>query len=158
MTAELIHATAIAINHHGVLLVGPSGSGKSDLAVRLIDRGAVLISDDAVCIGQSEQKPVLLAAPNIEGRIELRGVGIIEVQHTPKAAMRMVVKMIAPDERIPPENLCADIAGFTVPLVKIAAFESSAPLKVEYALRSLIDADLWPVPLPSVRPTESLAT
>ena len=90
MTAELIHATAIAINHHGVLLVGPSGSGKSDLAVRLIDRGAVLISDDAVCIGQSEQKPVLHAAPNIGGRIELRGVGIIEVQHTPKAAMRMV--------------------------------------------------------------------
>ena len=47
---ELLHATAIAINGAGVLLLGPSGSGKSDLALRLIDRGAVLISDDGVLV------------------------------------------------------------------------------------------------------------
>lgn len=155
MTGKLVHATAIAINDHGVLLVGPSGSGKSDLALRLIDRGAVLISDDAVYIEQSSGKALLQAAPNIEGRIELRGVGIIEVPHTKYTAMRMVAEMAAPDERIPSTNLSTNIAGHSVPSVKIAALEASAPLKVEYALRSIIEADIWPMPLPIARPTES---
>ncbi|WP_373475784.1 HPr kinase/phosphorylase [Sphingorhabdus sp.] len=158
MTAISVHATAIAINYHGVLLVGPSGSGKSDLALRLIDRGAVLVSDDIVYVEQSEGKPLLRAAPNIEGRIELRGVGIIEVLHTKYAAMRMVAEMAPSYERIPPENLSTDIAGYSVPLVKIAALEASAPLKVEYALRSIVDADIWPMPLSHIRPNESPAT
>lgn len=158
MTGKLVHATAVAINDHGVLLVGPSGSGKSDLALRLIDRGAVLVSDDIVYIEQSEGKPLLRAAPNIEGRIELRGVGIIDVLHTKNAVMRMVAEMAPPDERMPPENLSTDIAGYSVPLLKIAALEASAPLKVEYALRSIIDADIWPMPLPQIRLTESPAT
>lgn len=158
MTAISVHATAIAINDHGVLLVGPSGSGKSDLALRLIDRGAALVSDDVVYVEQNEGKPLLHAAPNIEGRIELRGVGIIEVRHTKNAVMRMVAEMVPPDERIPPENLSTDIAGYSVPSVKIAALEASAPLKVEYALRSIVDADIWPMPLPHIRRNESPAT
>jgi HPr kinase/phosphorylase len=158
MTRKLVHATAIAINDHGVLLVGPSGSGKSDLALRLIDRGAVLISDDIVFIEQSAGKPLLHVAPNIEGRIEIRGVGIVDASHTKSAVMRMVVEMAPPTERLPPENLSTDIAGHSVPMVKIAALEASAPLKVEYALRSIIDADIWPMPLPHIRPTESPAT
>lgn len=158
MIKKIIHATAISINDHGVLLVGPSGSGKSDLAVRLIDRGAVLISDDVVFIEQDEAKPLLKIAPNIEGQIELRGVGIIKVLHRNSAVMRMVAEMDAPTERIPAENPSMDVEGYSVPLVKIAAFEASAPLKVEYALRSIIDADIWPMPLPTLRPIESPAS
>ena len=67
-----LHATCVAINDQGVLLVGPSGVGKSDLALRLIDGGAELVSDDQtkVCL----EKGKLLASPpdKLAGMLEIR--------------------------------------------------------------------------------------
>jgi HPr kinase/phosphorylase len=145
MNVEIRHATAIAITDYGILLVGPSGSGKSDLALRLIDRGAKLVSDDAVAVAAVNSRPVLSAAPNIEGLIEIRGVGICAVQSVASAPLRLVVTLSDEVERLPEDGLAAEICGYNVPTVNLAAFEASAALKVEYALRRIVDEDRWPM-------------
>lgn len=155
MKCELVHATAIAVNGHGVLLIGPSGSGKSDLALRLIDRGADLISDDVVMIKTGKYAPSIGFAANIAGQIELRGVGIVQVSHIQSASLRIIVQMVPSVERMPPSERKTKLAGYIVPLLKIIPFEASAPLKVEHALRAVIDDDIWPTAIDSNRPRES---
>lgn len=145
MSAELLHATAIAIDGNGVLMLGPSGAGKSDLALRLIDRGAKLISDDAVPVDCSGASPMLTAAQNIQGKLEVRGLGICAVSSTLSAPLRLAVELDAKVERLPLPGRTTIICGYDVPLLSLAPFETSAPIKLEYALRSVVDADLWPV-------------
>ena len=79
LSSETVHASTVAIEGRAVLIAGRSGSGKSDLALRLIDRGAVLVSDDYTFVRRADGR--LLASPpdTIAGRIELRGVGIVEM-------------------------------------------------------------------------------
>lgn len=141
----MLHATAVAIDGYGVLITGPSGSGKSDLALRLIDRGAKLVSDDAVAIIIERDMPVLAAAPNIETLLEIRGIGIQSVPSIGSAPLRIVVELTEMIERMPPEHRDSVIGGYHVPCVKLASFETSAAIKLEYALRSVVDADQWPV-------------
>ena len=128
-----LHATAVAIRGHAVLLIGPPGSGKSDLALRLIDRGAVLIADDRVVLTRVGDD--LIAAPpaTIAGLIEVRGVGLIAVPHVAGVRVALVVDLAAPPERLP-EAMMHPVAGIRVPAVALDAFEASAPLKVERAL------------------------
>jgi serine kinase of HPr protein (carbohydrate metabolism regulator) len=145
MTSEMLHATAVAIAGNAVLLIGPSGSGKSDLALRLIDRGAKLVSDDAVAVATDHSGPVLSAAPNIEGFIEVRGVGICSVESMPSAPLRMVVTLSDEIERLPKDSLTSEICGYNVPMVNLPAFENSTALKVEFALRRVVDEDRWPM-------------
>jgi HPr kinase/phosphorylase len=147
MSTKLLHATAVSIDGNGVLLLGPAGSGKSDLALRLIDRGAILISDDAVPLETNGQLPLLTAAPNIEGRLEVRGLGICSVPFLTSAQLRLVAQLVDQVDRIPPDNLAITIAGFAVPLVNIVPFEGSSTIKLEYAMRAVVDAGLWPVAL-----------
>lgn len=145
MSTNLLHATAIAIEGNGILLLGPSGSGKSDLALRMIDRGAMLVSDDAVPVDVSNALPLLTAAPNIEGKLEVRGVGICSAPHVASAPLRLVARLSNDAERIPASPSTEIVCGLAVPMVRIAPFEVSAAIKLEYALRSIVDADLWPV-------------
>jgi HPr kinase/phosphorylase len=150
----ILHGTAVAIGDHGVLLTGPSGAGKSDMAVRLIDRGALLISDDAVVVQNVEGLPWLAAAPNIEGKIEVRGVGICAMRVTKKAPLRLVAQLVDAVERMP-EAAFTQIGAFDVPLVKLAPFEISAAIKLELALRSVVDAGWSPVPIDGIILNES---
>lgn len=145
MIAQLLHATAIAIDGNGVLLLGPSGAGKSDLALRLIDRGAKLVSDDAVPVDCSGASPILTAAQNIQGKLEVRGIGICAVSSAASAPLRLAVELDSKVERLPSPGRTTTICGYDVPLVSLAPFEASAPIKLECALRSVVDADLWPV-------------
>ena len=83
-----------------MLLLGPPGIGKSDLALRLIDRGAMLIADDRVVIGPGD--PAILSAPaTIAGRIEVRGVGIVTMSHVDAVPARLVVDLSAAPDRLP---------------------------------------------------------
>ncbi len=87
-----LHASAVAIDGHGLLLIGPSGAGKSDLALRLIDDGATLVADDRV-IAEARAGRLHLSAPaGIAGLIELRGVGIVRLPfgHAPA---RLVLRL-----------------------------------------------------------------
>ncbi|WP_411291955.1 HPr kinase/phosphorylase [Sphingorhabdus sp.] len=142
---EMRHGSAVAIDGHAVLIFGPSGSGKSDLALRLIDRGATLISDDMVGIESTDNHLVLSAAPNIAGKIELRGVGICTVDFVPSAPLALVVELTHDVDRMPSDDQRAAIGNFRVPMVKLDPFEPSSALKVEWALRSVIDAGRLPV-------------
>jgi HPr kinase/phosphorylase len=154
MSRLIIHATAIALRGEGVLLTGPSGSGKSDLALRLIDRGATLVSDDAVCI-TGDNAPTVGIAPNIAGKLEVRGVGIIDLPYVATAPLRLLVRLGDDYGRMPEHEATADFAGFAVPAIALSAFENSAVLKVEFALRQVIEASRWPQPIGASKTVES---
>ena len=153
--ATILHGTAVAIDGHAVLLRGQSGSGKSDLALRLIDRGAKQISDDGVRIETADSIPLLWSVPNIAGKIEVRGVGICTVDFVHSAPMRLVVEFARDIERMPPDDVCTSVGDFSVPLVMLDPFQHSSALKVELALRSVIDAGLLPMAKHSIDANES---
>ena len=114
------------------MLLGPPGSGKSDLALRLIDRGALLIADDRVIVGPGV--PSLLSAPaTIGGKIEVRGVGIVDMPHLVEVPAALAVRLDAVSERLPEPQRFA-LGDGSVPLIHVAPFEASAVLKVELAL------------------------
>ena len=156
LMANILHGSAVAIGGNGVLLCGPSGSGKSDLALRLIDRGAKLICDDILHIEHSNSLPQLACAPNIAGKIEVRGIGICSVEFVPSAPLRLIVQLTQDVERMPPANQSINIEGFSVPMLKLDPFQTSSVLKVEWALRSVIDAGLRPVANTVAAPSESV--
>lgn len=128
-----------------MLLIGPSGAGKSDLALRLIDRGATLVSDDVVLVETVDDNILLRAAPRIKGQIEVRGVGICSVEYTETAPLRLVIDLNMRPQRLPPEDLTTRIGDFFVPLCHLDPFQPSSPIKAELALRSVVDAARWPI-------------
>lgn len=130
---ETIHAGCVAIGGRSVVILGPSGAGKSDLALRLIDRGADLVSDDYTLLRVAGGQ--LIAAPpaTIAGKIELRGVGIVERPFLAEAPIALAIDLGAVPQRMP-EPTTRSWLGHTVPLVALNGLEPSAPIKVEAAL------------------------
>jgi serine kinase of HPr protein (carbohydrate metabolism regulator) len=130
-----LHASCVAIGGRGILLTGASGSGKSDLALRLIDRGAVLVGDDGIVVQARNGRLHARAGPNIEGQIEVRGLGILAVPASGEAPLALAIALDQPVQRMPDETLPVRvIEGLTLPLLALNAFEPSAPVKVEKAL------------------------
>jgi len=135
------HGTCVEIDGSGVLLRGPPGSGKSDLALRLIDGGARLVADDQTEL-TDEGGEIMARAPDaIAGRIEIRGLGIVSCPSVASAPLRLVADLVAPAavERMPEERTCRYL-GRAVPLIAVAPFEASAPAKLRFALRALAPA------------------
>ncbi len=128
-----LHGTAVAIAGRGVLLLGPSGSGKSDLAMRLIDRGARLVADDYVLALPRGGRLYLSAPPAIAGRIEVRGLGLLSLPALGDVPAALAVDLEHPPERLPDAAAMA-ISGVELPLVRLRPFEASAPVKLEWAL------------------------
>ena len=126
----------MARDRRAVLLIGPSGSGKSDLALRLIDRGWRLVADDRVVLARHGDALVASAPPVLDGLIEVRGVGIVAEPAAP-ARVAMVFDLGAAPDRLPDPSSWTH-AGVTVPRLALAAFERSAPIKIERALRTLV--------------------
>ena len=147
MTAAL-HGTAVEIGGSAVLLIGPSGSGKSDLALRLIDRGATLIGDDAVTLHSRDGTLFVKATAAIENRIEVRGIGIFDMEATAQSPLRLLVELGADGERLPASWPLRDLNGWSLPMLRLDAFAASAPIKVELAVKSLVDEGLHPMRLP----------
>jgi len=129
-----LHASCVAIRGRGVLLTGPSGAGKSDLALRLIDRGAILVGDDGLVIEARNGRLHARPGPNIEGQMEVRGIGITTFKWE-EAPLALAVALDQPVPRMPDELLPVRlIEGLTLPVVALDPFEASAPVKVEKAL------------------------
>ena len=141
---QLLHATCVALDGRGVLLRGPSGSGKSDLALRLIDEGALLVADDQTEVRREvglEGLPgrLLAQAPEtIAGRLEVRGLGIVAQPALATAPVALVVDLVraAEVERLP-EDRVELLLGEEVPAIALDPFAASAVAKVRLALAQL---------------------
>ena len=135
---ETRHATTVAIGGRAVLIEGRSGAGKSDLALRLIDRGAQLVSDDYTVVTRDETGCLLAAPPpTIAGRMEVRGIGIIEMPYRADVPVALVVTLTATPDRLPLTPLRCAIVGMSIPCILLPALEPSATIKVELALTRL---------------------
>ena len=137
-SSVLLHATAVAIDGRAVLLRGPSGSGKSDLALRLIDAGARLVADDQSELSRRGDVLLVRAPATIAGLFEARGLGILRLNALAEAPVGLIADLVGADriERLPPRRTCS-ILGITLPLIELAPFEASAAPKLRLALRAL---------------------
>jgi HPr kinase/phosphorylase len=141
---EYVHATSIAIGSLGALIRGPSGSGKSDLALRCLALGPSallrdvvwLVADDQVLLRRETARLVATAPTALRGRLEVRGVGILQVAVASEADIILVADLVGevPIERLPDPWPKAHIMGFEVPLIRLRPFEGSAPAKLVAAL------------------------
>ena len=117
------------------MLSGPSGSGKSDLALRLIDGGARLVAEDRTDLALADGRVVASAPREIAGRMEVRGLGVLEKDALPQTVLALVVELVDPEnvERVP-EAATTILLGVDVSVVRLHAFEASAAAKVRAAL------------------------
>jgi HPr kinase/phosphorylase len=148
MTETLrVHATAVAIataqGVRAVLLRGRSGSGKSDLALRLIDAGAHLVTDDQSVLSRRGDAIVVTAPARISGLMEVRGIGIMRVEALTEAPVVLIADLV-PSEQIDrlPERRRETILGLSLPVIAVAPFEASAPAKLRLALHAFTEPGL----------------
>lgn len=133
-----IHASCISLDGRGILFLGASGAGKSDLSLRLITSfGAKLVADDRVDIKITNDK-VIAAAPDIlKGLLEVRGVGIISLPPQDSVEVNLVVNLTTAQLERLPEKSFYEIAGVSLPQISLNPFEISAPAKVLAAISLL---------------------
>jgi len=134
LSSETLHATTVAKNGRAVIISGRSGSGKSDLALRLLDRGFVLVSDDQTYLRVAGGKLIAAAPPTIRGKLEVRGIGIVEVASVDDVPVCLFVDLASEIERLPDDGRRRLILGTKIPLASIDALTASAPAKLEIAL------------------------
>ena len=137
LSGETIHASTVAIDGRAVLITGPSGSGKSDLALRLLDRGFTLVSDDRTLVRRRDDRLVASAPSQIAGKMEVRGIGIVEVEIASDVPIALLVELTSDIQRLPDDSRERPILGVALPLVSIDAMTASAPSKVALALDRL---------------------
>jgi len=132
MSERLIHATAIAREGWAVLLTGPPGAGKSDLALRLIDRGWTLLADDYVRLKARDGRLIADAPETTRGLLEVRGIGLLSFPAHGPAPVALVADLGRTPERLP-EPEATELEGVSVPLIALQPFGASAPLRLELA-------------------------
>jgi serine kinase of HPr protein (carbohydrate metabolism regulator) len=140
---RLVNGTAVAWRGEGVLILGPSGSGKSDLTLRLLDSGATLIADDLVEMRRAGDQLLLSFPPegpaDLKGKMEVKGLGIMSVAVAPpEVPLALVVEATPPsDVELIPESVESEWLGLAVRTIRIHLLEPSAPAKVRLALAKL---------------------
>ncbi|MBO6608898.1 serine kinase [Altererythrobacter sp.] len=133
-TQTLIGVSAVAIDGRALLIEGGPGSGKSTLALTLIDRGARLIGDDGVRWEYSSGMILLSSPPNIAGKIEIRGVGIVELDVT-SAPLSLILTFASETPRLPEAVDTRDWDGVPVPCLPLLKNDPMQALRAEWALR-----------------------
>ena len=130
------HATCVVLEGTGLLLRGTSGAGKSDLALRVIDAGAVLVADDQVELTRDGERLIARPALVLAGLLEVRGLGVLRLPYQAAAAVGLVVDLVPPDQ-VPrlPEDGVTDLLGIVIPRLLLAPFEASAVAKLRLAAR-----------------------
>jgi len=137
LSSETVHASTVALEGRAVLITGLSGSGKSDLALRLLDRGFVLVSDDRTIVRRDGTRLIASAPPNIAGKLEIRGIGIVDMNHVEDIPVSLLVELSGDIQRMPDENRRRPVLSIDLPLVHIDAAAASAASKVSLALERM---------------------
>ena len=141
---ERVHATVVALAGRAALIRGPSGSGKSDLALRCLALPPLpgfterpeLVADDQVEITRAGDGLDARAPRAIAGKIEVRGVGILDLPYRPVARLALVVDLVAAHDvpRFPLDEKTVEFLGVALPVAQLAPFEPSTPVKLLLAL------------------------
>jgi serine kinase of HPr protein (carbohydrate metabolism regulator) len=137
LSSETLHASTVALDGRAVLISGPSGAGKSDLALRLIDRGFTLVSDDQTIVRKDNHRLLASAPPTIHGKLEIRGVGIVEMETVSDVPVALFVELTGDILRLPDDSRERLVLGVKLPLINVDALTASAPSKVAVALDRL---------------------
>jgi serine kinase of HPr protein (carbohydrate metabolism regulator) len=136
----------VALGRRGALLRGPSGCGKSDLALRFLfleGRGPAaraapaLVADDRVELRRAGRRVLAACPESIRGKLEVRGIGVIDVKPLSECELAVVVDLVGGGgkiERLPDPHPTARLVGVELPLLRLAPFESSAPIKLALAV------------------------
>lgn len=136
-----IHATLISLNDKGILFIGKSGSGKSDLALRMIiEHGAILVADDRVNIKKVGKKIYGSAPEEIRGKIEVRNVGIAELNTKEKEEVFLCVELVSNRKELErlPEAEYADFLGVSITKIKLYPFDCSTICKIIAKISGII--------------------
>jgi HPr kinase/phosphorylase len=143
----MVHATCVRIMEVGVLLRGPSGGGKSDAALRLIEAGAMLVADDQVMLGRDGPRLTATAPEPLKGLLEVRHLGIVPMEAVPATDIGLVIELKPRDqlERLP-EARTTRLLEVDVPFLELDPFESSFVAKVKAALAVLATGRLCRTP------------
>lgn len=131
MHARQVHGSCVSRDGNGVLLLGPPGSGKSDLVLRLLHHGFTLVADDRVDIADG----VASAPPALAGLLEVRGFGIVRLPCAPSARIVLAVRLGPVSERLPEP---AWDAALGVPTTRLDPAAASAPERLALALDCLL--------------------
>jgi serine kinase of HPr protein (carbohydrate metabolism regulator) len=143
-----LHGTCVSVSGEGVLILGEPGTGKSDLALRLIDEPGYgisetlmrseLVSDDQVIVTRHDDRLLASSPATIRGKLEIRGLDLVTLATQTSVALSLVVKLqtLSRIERLP-NHATFDILGMALPLVEIDGTSASAPARLRAALHWL---------------------
>ena len=137
LSSETVHASTVACDGRAVLISGPSGSGKSDLTLRLLDRGFTLVSYDQTIVRPDRPRLIASAPPTIARKLEIRGLGIVDMDYQDNVPVALLVELTSEIQRLPDDSRERPLLGVPLPLVSIDAMAASAPSKVALALDRL---------------------
>ena len=137
LSSETVHASTVASDGRAILISGPSGSGKSDLTLRLLDRGFTLVSDDQTIVRRDGDRLVASAPGTIKGKLEIRGIGIVEMDTVDDVPVALFVELTSEIMRLPDDRRERPVLGVNLPLVSVDAQTASAASKVALALDRL---------------------
>ena len=150
--SDRVHGTCIALGGGAVLLRGPSGSGKSDLALRFIMQAlgptapageCRLVADDQVELSRAGRQIIADAPAVLRGKLEVRGLGIIPIGFAGPTPLLGVVDLVGRTDvdRMPDQGIRIDVLGVPLPTTKLTAFDASAPFKlalfIDFAAKSV---------------------
>jgi serine kinase of HPr protein (carbohydrate metabolism regulator) len=132
-----LHANCVQIGAHGVLIGGPSGSGKSSLSLRLIHAGAFLISDDRTDLVARDGRLVACAPETISGLFEVRGIGIVRgLPIKPESTVRVMIDLAERDCELDrmPEPTTTEICGIAIPSWTLCSTDPAIEAKIGVTL------------------------
>lgn len=138
--SEMVTASAVIYRSAGILIRGAPGTGKSTLALTLIEDGGRLVGDDRIHLGARDGRIIASGHGAVPGQIELPGRGIVERPFEPSVIIRLVVDLVPPDgfERLPePDALTAMLLGISLPRQPVAANSPAAAGLVREALDAI---------------------
>ncbi len=133
--AAVMQASVVVISGRALLIQGAPGSGKSSLALALIDRGAGLIGDDGVTLERRGDIVWASPPPNIAGLIEIHGVGLVEIPIAKPAPLSLILDLDGRPDRMPESTATRDVLGTAIPVLPFAPGTIAPAARAEWALK-----------------------